>query len=341
MKNILKIFKSIIAFLVFIALLFCGMNFFSDLMVPKDEPTAEIIRGLYKQEKDSIDVLVLGDSSTYRSINPAIFWEDSQLTSYVVGASAARIQTLYYLLEEALKKQTPKLVVVETNCLFNKRKYSLGNRRKVVDNMKLSKNKLNMINDEVFHFTKRQKLSMLFPVSLYHNRYNEITKDDVISTIKGVDSEYNGFVMNTKRKPAKKNPNYMNKVSNDVLDETSKTYLNKIEELCKERNVPLMYLKVPGIREWNKTKNELMMNYTMEKGIPYFDMNFNMANPIDWSVDTMDKGVHLNTYGAYKATQELSMYIRNHYHIHSTKKDMVEKRFNDMLNKYYETLYNN
>ncbi len=334
-----SITKSVIAFLVFVFVFIYGLHFFSKLMIPKDEATAEIVSGLYQQKKDSIDVLVLGDSSTYRSVNPAILWEDNKMTSYVIGASSARIYSLYYLLEEALKTQRPKLVVLEANCLFNTRDYTLGNKRKIIDNMKLSMNKINMIQDNVLHLTKKEMLSTLFPISLYHNRYNELTKDDVMKTIYGNDSEFNGFIMNKKVKPAKSNPYYMENTSKNQLDEISKKYLAKIENLCKEKNIPMMYLKVPGIREWDKTKNELVSAYAQEKGIPYYDMNFKLKDPIDWSKDTIDKGIHLNADGASKVTHELSEYVREHYNIQTIKSDEVNSTFDTMLKNYYDKLY--
>lgn len=336
MKKNMK--KSVLAFLIFVIVFLFGLNFFSKLMVPKDGEIAPAINGLYQQKKDSIDVLVLGDSSIYRSVNPALIWEENKLTSYVIGAPSARIYTLYYLLEEALKKQTPKLVVIESNCVFNNHEYTEGNKRKVIDNMKLSKNKINMINDDVFNFTSEQKLKMLFPISLYHNRYNDITIQDVKKTLFGYGSKFNGFVMSDKIKPYLGDLDYMKKDTEDKLGNTERKYLSKIESLCKSHNIPLLYLKVPGAREWNKTKNELMTTYAQEKNISYLDLNLNMKNPINWSMDTLDKGVHLNTQGAIKTTKELNEYIRKHYHFDKINHDNEKDKYDEMLRKYRQKL---
>ena len=49
----------------------------------------------------------------YRSIIPAKLWKENGFTSYALGAPSVRTYALYYLLEEALKTQKPKVVVME------------------------------------------------------------------------------------------------------------------------------------------------------------------------------------------------------------------------------------
>ena len=111
--------KSILAFTSFIVIFALLLNLFSMILIPKDNKMSKTIRGFYEEKKNSLDVLFLGDSSMYRSIIPAKLWKENGFTSYALGAPSVRTYALYYLLEEALKTQKPKVVVMEVNCAFN------------------------------------------------------------------------------------------------------------------------------------------------------------------------------------------------------------------------------
>ena len=58
--------------------------------------------GIQKEQKDSIDMLVLGDSESMTSISPMELWKSVGITSYVCGQSAQRISESYYMLKHAL-----------------------------------------------------------------------------------------------------------------------------------------------------------------------------------------------------------------------------------------------
>ena len=70
----------------------------------------------FKLEKDnSLDVIFLGDSETYANFSPLQIWNETGITSYVMGISAQRLCDTYTLLNESIHKQEIKVVVLETN----------------------------------------------------------------------------------------------------------------------------------------------------------------------------------------------------------------------------------
>ena len=70
------------------------------------------------EPKDTIDVLVIGDSESYTSISPMDLWIRTGATSFNCGQPGQRIQETRFLLKEALKTQSPKVVLLETNVMF-------------------------------------------------------------------------------------------------------------------------------------------------------------------------------------------------------------------------------
>ena len=74
--------------------------------------------GVLGEPRDSIDVLVLGDSESFCSISPLQLWGEQGITSYVCGTSGQILPLTRSLLLSALSKQHPKVVILETNCLF-------------------------------------------------------------------------------------------------------------------------------------------------------------------------------------------------------------------------------
>ena len=74
--------------------------------------------GIQKEQKDSIDMLVIGDSESMTSISPMELWKSTGITSYICGQSGQRISESYYMLKHALDYQSPQVVLLETNMLF-------------------------------------------------------------------------------------------------------------------------------------------------------------------------------------------------------------------------------
>lgn len=66
-----------------------------------------------KEDKNSIDVMFIGDSLTYNSFSPVQIWEEYGYTSLCLGTSSQRLCDTDAILKAALKNQTPKVVVLE------------------------------------------------------------------------------------------------------------------------------------------------------------------------------------------------------------------------------------
>ena len=76
--------------------------------------------GIRKESKNTIDVLVAGDSLSYSSVSPLGLWNQYGITSYVCGQPGQMLSETYETLKLAFKTQKPRLVLFETNVLFRR-----------------------------------------------------------------------------------------------------------------------------------------------------------------------------------------------------------------------------
>ena len=100
----------------------------------------------YEQEEDSVDLLILGSSHAYQNINPMILWKDAGIAAYDLCGSITPLWNSYYFLKEAVKTQSPRLVILEAYCLTQPYEYMDDSRIiKNVYGLKPSENKLDAL----------------------------------------------------------------------------------------------------------------------------------------------------------------------------------------------------
>ena len=269
--------------------LFILLVFFSWLFIPKNSDKRS---GMYNAnaygvlglEKNTLDVLVIGDSEAYANISPLNIYQDHGITMYIAGTPGQLINVSYDFLKQTLKTQRPKVVILEANNIF----------RKVSVERMLKNTAKNIL-----------------PVFYYHNRWKSLTLRDWNFTIDYTwYDELRGYNFNRKVKSAK-NDDYMNKKkTGEKITTINYYYLEKIRKLCLEEGITFMLLNTPNHKNWSLEKHNLVSEYASEHHIDYLDMNMiNDEIGIDWLEDTRDHGDHLNYSGAFKVSKYLGNYL--------------------------------
>lgn len=337
----MKKIRIIIYSLLFIFMIIFGLHISSRVFIPKwldnkDNMHTWITRGFYEEEKNSLDVLFLGNSDVYRGISPIILWDDHGIASYAYTASGQRLWTAYYMLKEALLYQKPKVVVFDVDAVFSNNDSSKANYRKAFDNMKNNKVKYEAINDKIYKFTFEEKISFYFPIIRYHSRYNELTKEDFKYAFYNYHFAYKGLDMVTRIKPYKNGYDYMQKTKDVEISDKVKKYLDGIVKLCKDNNVELIFTELPSATSWNLSKSEVISKYAKENNIKFIDLNKEEIEGFDWKTDTCDGGDHLNVFGAEKVTRYLGKYLTSNYQFINHKSDTKYKQWIIDSKKYHE-----
>jgi len=115
-----SIFRALIYLASLFLLLFCVQAVFVPNQVYPvniEDPSA-MFREYKQLPEDSVDVLFLGTSHVQYGINPMEIYREQQIVSYNLSTSGQKLATSYYMLEEAVKTQHPKAVLLDASSIY-------------------------------------------------------------------------------------------------------------------------------------------------------------------------------------------------------------------------------
>ncbi len=285
--------------------------------------------------EEPVDVMLFGTSHVIDGILPYELWGGYGISSYNFGNNAARIPLTYWKMMNVFDYQVPKLVIVDCSYLSSNSKLctTLQQSHNILDGFPLSKTKIAAINDL---FEEEDKQEFLWPFSVYHNRWDELTKADFVTTY---NDELGATPYYTVSVPAvyEKLPEGT-KISNKTV---AMEYIGKLVTSCRERGVEVLltYLPCPANAKRQKEANS-MVELAEQYGVGC--INFLDLDVVDFTTDCKDADSHLNASGAKKVTKYLGDYIREHYDIpdHSMDREFSgwKKKYATYLSNKFETL---
>lgn len=327
-KNILKV----VIFLLIGILLF---QIISTILLPEwigPEGVSQLLRGFYVEPENSIDVICIGNSNIYRSISPLSIFNDTGIVSYDCSTPGQKLCLSYYVLKECFEYQKPKLVFLDVDEAFDeeKQKPTAENTRKVLDNMKMGKNKIDALNDPIFEFSNYDKLTYLFPIMRYHSRWNQLTGYDFRRLVADYTCPFKGYLITRVKVAGVDKSKYMARDNSiDYIGEKATYYIEKIMELCKQNNAELVLMEVPTTATWSYDKSKGLEQFANEHGLKFLDMNLHDEIGIDWDNDSEDGGTHLNVYGAEKVSKFLGEYLKANF-------ELTDHRQDELYASWYE-----
>ena len=275
------------------------------------------IEMLYKQEKDTIDVLILGSSHAFENINTAVLFDSYGIASYVLAGSVQPYWNSYYYLMEALKTQHPKLIILEA--------YGSAFNQEYSDHSRIIKNNLG-IKDPIARAqslmvsSPRDELENYFwDYRLWHSRYTELNASDASKYWeKPIYKYYKGFGINFATDSSLIRPDIDHIETGLSLYPKSEKYLRKIIELAKQENIPLLIVVSPFILSDNNQQQFIeTKKIAGEYDVDFINFNesqyYDLMN-LDFAMDFADSA-HLNYRGNVKYTNVLAKMILNRYDI--------------------------
>lgn len=271
----------------------------------------------YKQEENSIDVLVLGSSHAFVNINPQILYEQEGIEAYNLCASMQPMWHTYYYLKEALEYQNPKLIVMDVFRLVENADESKETALiKSTYGMKPSRNKWESIRAGLSQERQLDAYIYFMEFPAYHGRYGELTREDFVFDQEKM-KDYKGFYAVSKVTPVKR-PETQLITECAPIQEKTWDYFCRILELAKEQDIPVLLVNVPYIQsEADKkifnTLEKQLQNYDASYQITYLDFNQKYDElGINFNTDYADYD-HLNESGVKKLNRYLSEFIKDHY----------------------------
>lgn len=326
-KNIIGLVKSVI-FLIIFVFLFTQL---SNLLMPKvkDEATGKyvnMISSVTALDENSVDVIFVGNSNLYCSINPTKIWLDKKITSCVISTPFLTEAEAYYKTKDILKTQSPKYIVFETDCMFetdnvfDENGYLIWTPDKKEDKFHINtvKEKLDALEQSIYSC-----IDSRYPLMKFNFRWKKIDLGEIKNTTRKKAFTARGYRPSKTVKAFKYGDTYMsfNHNGKEPLEEISAKYFKMLIELCRENNIELVLMTVPTGTTWNTYKHRTVSELAEQNGLHYVDFNTetNLIPDFDWKKDTKDGGNHLNTRGAKKVTKAYEDILTNDFKLPPTK----------------------
>jgi len=297
--------------LIFAVLWYC----LQALLMPKymDNKEGALI-GEYYDNAGNNDVIFIGDCEVYENFSPITLWEEYGITSYIRGSAQQLIWQSYYLMEETFQYETPDVIVLNVLSMKYDTPQSTGDQEKreaynrmTLDGMRWSKSKWDSIWASMTEEEREKEAiySYVLPLLRYHDRWSDLKQEDFTYWFRSpAPVSDNGYLMQTGVKPYTTEHPEPPPTSYE-LGENSWYYLNKMVELCKSKGTQLVLIKAPiESPKWYPQWDEQVEQFAEENDLLYINMlDCQEEIGIDWNADTYDAGLHLNVYGAEKASR--------------------------------------
>lgn len=288
----------------------------------------------YKMPSNTIDVLFIGSSHVYYSVNTCQLYDEHGMTSYLLASPGQPVWIGYYFLEEALKTQSPGLVVFDVCTLYQKEDYFGSMSWESLISMKPSRTKWNAI--EAAGVTDKAAAFFSFPY--YHTRYSELKKRDYVNTDR---VRYNGykpdFTTISEHELAKwANVNKENFDQAEPINERVEEYLRKLIELCQNKGISIALVNSPFVNQ-SEVKQKAYNYVGMiaeEYGVPFLDSNFYLEEmQIDFAKDLLEPS-HLNYYGSAKYTGYLAEWLKERFVIPDRRGDSTYSHWEETSGRF-------
>ena len=104
--------RNIISIILFWVILIVLYEMISIVFSVNDSPSQMNVQGFFMEQKDSLDVLMIGSSEVYSDYSTAIAWENYGYTSYDMSMGAAPANLYKDMIKKGLERQNPKLIVI-------------------------------------------------------------------------------------------------------------------------------------------------------------------------------------------------------------------------------------
>lgn len=303
--------KKVLTGVVWCVVLALAVGFLNALFMPKymsSIPEGAMIAEYYKEPTDH-DVLFVGDCEVYENFSPDVLWREYGMVSYIRGSAQQLIWQSYYLLEEMLEKESPKVVVFNVLSMKYGEPQNEAYNRMSIDGMKWSSHKIGSIRASMTE--EESMLSYLLPLLRYHGRWKELSGEDFTYLLRRDEMTDSGYLMNVEVRPAANVPGGKPLADYQFAD-TCYDYLDKMADLCEEKGAQLVLIKAPSLYPyWYDEWNDQIEEYAEKRGLPYLNFLENADEiGIDYETDTYDSGLHLNLYGAEKLSHWFGAWLQ-------------------------------
>ena len=242
----------------------------------------------YFSEKKEYDVLFYGSSHVLSGLQPMEIWDKYGITSYNLAGHAASLGMSYWVLRESLRYHKPKLAVLDIYDMyaFDQPYMDVSFMHYSLDAYPPDRLKFEAVRDLMKGRSTGEKTELLFPFSVYHSRWNEVTEqslkesfsDDYFNPYYGSEARYGVAVpMDIDRVPAQ-----------DVTEgsDGADDYIRGFVKVCEDAGVQVCFMRMPyPASVENQRAENRVMKLAEELGIEVIDMMYDVEGASELADD--------------------------------------------------------
>lgn len=300
--------KRIIKVVAFCLILFLFLNYIYDVFSWKDTAGDyySSVDNFYELDEDLVDVMFLGSSRCYCTINNAHLWNEFGIASFSMSISGQDIVSSYHSLVEGLKTQTPEVVCLEVyGTLFDGYGVDSNLYRNTLP-FNLSLNSWKLVNE--VGGDSASDLLVKWPI--IHTRYKELKKEDFVKN-----PIYIGYHAEFKETDIMAISLYEGEEIIPIA-KREELWLKKIINLTKEKGIELVLFVSPFTADATSLKKyNYVEKIANEYGIQFINTcKLEDELGLDPKTDFLD-GAHTNYSGALKVTQYIGEVLSEKYEV--------------------------
>lgn len=320
------------------------------LMPVNDFDDAPRIKNFYLEEPNSLDVVVLGSSEDYAGYSPVLAYEEYGFTSYPFVFSANAFSLFKGQLDEVLRAQSPKVIVVDVAEIINVRDHDTV-LRQFLAAIPFSQHKIELIRE---YGDSAEVLSYLFPFFVNHGKsdtrtmldyikLNTATRERGYSLLKGAIS-FTGSGENWDGPyvtPINTSGDYSTvDLQQDVIDQCR----NMLAACQAHPEVTFLFVNYPHrIATEEQYQHFQQMNAVGEliKSAGYDFLNLDAMTDVLGLMPETDfyNNHHMNLYGQYKTTRFLCEILAKEYQVRESQISPENREKWDTCVEYQKLYY--
>ena len=297
-----------------------------------------------RESKDYYDILISGTSMSMMNISTAELYAQYGIAGISIGEPNQMTFLSYYSIEEALKTQSPEVVLFDVQALFYSR--DLQKRYIKEDEQYYVHDTLDNLSNSRTKYEAVTQVKELHPSTSYwdyfsqmyhsHSNWEDLKKGNFVP--EQIDRIISGSIILTDIQENTQNDKeaYLEENTNEKVDisEINKEYVRKMAELCKENGVNLVLIRSCGDKNWSWGQYNAVKELADELGLDYLDLAvYEKQLGFDWRVDTFD-GNHQNVSGTKKWTDFLGEYLTENYNFEDRRGNTAYQKYEDEKPKY-------
>lgn len=274
--------------------------------------TPNSIYYFYKEPKNSLDVVYVGSSNVYVYFNSVLAYKEHGFTTGLMASDTQPIQILKDLIKETHQYQNPKVYVIDLGHIHHYNDFDIGAMRKIIDEMPLSFNKLDITKKllKEAKIEKKDYINYYFSFLTYHSSWKYLSKEKIYNS-----HLYKGYLLDELTISIEPNKKVKWNYEISYLNEAQKNALNDTIKYVKDNNLKVLFtvpIKVYDMQSMGYINEAVKIIENNNLKI----INFNTISDIDinYTHDLYNSN-HLNVWGATKFTRYFAAYLDKNYNL--------------------------